>query len=153
MVCHTDDVLDLAIDRSQVRASFMLERSDGGVFVSADSGNTWQTFNDGLGNLDINETGYRVLQLPVLLYAGTDDGVWKIQLGEVQHHTEPTIPDAPQTFLPLNPANIATPYPTFTPTPTHAHNHPTNTDLTRRTRATPRRSPLQVGRADGSSKM
>jgi photosystem II stability/assembly factor-like uncharacterized protein len=51
--------------------------SDRGVLVSGDGGATWESFNDGLGNLNVHVLA-AFSASPQTLFAGTDDGVYEI---------------------------------------------------------------------------
>lgn len=66
----------IAIDRNASPETIYAGTGEDGVFVSEDGGNTWTSFNEGLGNLSIT-TLTLSNSLPKVLYAGTEyGGVW-----------------------------------------------------------------------------
>jgi len=72
----TDDITALAIDRSSSPGIVYAGTGEDGVFVSEDGGNTWTSFNEGLGNLSITKLAISD-SLPKMLYAGTAyGGIW-----------------------------------------------------------------------------
>ena len=77
----TDDITALAIDRSTTPGIIYVGTGEDGVFVSEDGGNTWTSFNEGLGNLSITKLAISA-SLPKMLYAGTAyGGVWSRTAG------------------------------------------------------------------------
>jgi ligand-binding sensor domain-containing protein len=76
----TDDLTALAVDRSSNPVTLYIGTGDEGIFISQDGGDTWTSFNDGLGALSITELVISSSQ-PKMLYAGTSyGGVWSLVL-------------------------------------------------------------------------
>jgi len=69
-------VTAVAIDRSAAPETLYAGTEESGIFVSADGGNTWAPFNEGLQNLSVTRCAVSVSR-PGHLYAGTVyGGVW-----------------------------------------------------------------------------
>jgi len=78
-----DNITSLAIDRDVYPEAIYAGTSKNGVFVSADGGSSWTTFNDGLVNIEITKLALGNTQ-PKRLYAGTKNGgVWSIDVWAV----------------------------------------------------------------------
>jgi photosystem II stability/assembly factor-like uncharacterized protein len=78
----TGDVTALAIDRSASPETVYVGTNEHGVFVSMNSGNTWASFNEGLGDPSITRLALTTSE-PKLLYAGTAySGVWSTAVPE-----------------------------------------------------------------------
>jgi hypothetical protein len=74
----TDDLTALAVDRSFNPGIIYVGSSDQGVYVSRNSGASWEPLNDGLDILAITKLALSASQ-PRILYAGTvSGGVWSI---------------------------------------------------------------------------
>ncbi len=93
----TDDITALAIDKSTSSGTLYVGTGEDGVFVSEDGGDTWTSFNQGLGNLSITKLAISD-SLPKMLYAGTAyGGIWSEVLdcnGDVNGDGEITPEDA-----------------------------------------------------------
>jgi photosystem II stability/assembly factor-like uncharacterized protein len=76
------DVTAVAIDRSTAPETLYAGTEDSGVFLSADGGNSWGQFNEGLQNLCVTCCAVSMSR-PTRLYAGTAyGGVWGTRIME-----------------------------------------------------------------------
>ncbi|GAF98160.1 unnamed protein product, partial [marine sediment metagenome] len=72
----TDEITAIAIDLSKRPGVIYVGTLSAGVFFSRDSGNSWTTFNEDLGDLHITKLAISETE-PKMLYAGTAyGGVW-----------------------------------------------------------------------------
>ena len=77
--CPADNITALAIDNTKDPAVVYAGSEGNGVFVSEDSGESWMTVNNGLGNLNIK----KLTVCESMLYAGTEyGGVWSSTIPE-----------------------------------------------------------------------
>ncbi len=77
--CPAENITSLATDDSRNPSLLFAGSATDGIFVSSDSGDTWMTFNEGLGNLSIR----KLVVCNEMIYAGTEyGGVWCREISE-----------------------------------------------------------------------
>lgn len=101
------NVRAVALYGNMAFTSILAGTNGGGIFLSENSGSTWRSINDGLGNLSI----LSLLVAPPYVYAGTFAGVWRRPVSQLVSVDE-TSPELPSAITLLqnypNPFNPAT---------------------------------------------
>ena len=73
---HVLEIMPDAAERGRILASVFHDGSAGSLFLSTDSGETWQNSSRGLANRDVYAL-YQLPENPEVIYAGTNTGVYK----------------------------------------------------------------------------
>ncbi|HEU4389655.1 MAG TPA: hypothetical protein VFV34_17755, partial [Blastocatellia bacterium] len=73
---HVLEIMPDVTERGRILASVFHDGSAGSLFLSTDSGESWQNSSSGLANRDVYAL-YQVPENPNLIYAGTNTGVYR----------------------------------------------------------------------------